>query len=397
MTKTKRSKSTKPAKKIWPPIHELKYASSETRWQVRYQINGKRTSEVYNTKAEAETAATQVRLRVENEGAAGFSLPADVRAEASKAVETLKPYEATITEAVTYYVEHVLKFRNAPPVSELVKGIVAEAESSDRRKDTIRDLRYRLEKFARTFGKRQLAGISLAELKQWLDDPTQTARTRINYATKVSQLYGYAIRHGWTDTNLIERISRPTPEAGEPGIFTVEQAALLLEHAESVGLLPYVALGLFAGIRSAELQRLDWSAVKVSERAVIVGAGIAKKRSRRVVEITDSLAAWLALCGKPRGPVVDVPDFRKALNALAKAAGVEWPQNGLRHSFASYHLAAHGDPTRTAFQMGHTNPRIVADFYKALVTKADAERFWSLRPAADAAGKIVPMQSAANG
>ncbi len=233
-------------------------------------------------------------------------------------------------------------------------------------------------------------------MKQWLDDPTQTARTRINYATKVSQLYGYAIRHGWTDTNLVERITRPPPEAGEPGVFTVEQAAMLLEHAESVGLLAYVALGLFAGIRTAELQRLDWSAVKVSERAVIVGAGIAKKRSRRVVEISDTLAAWLAVCGKTRGPIVNVPDFRKALNALAKAAGVDWTQNGLRHSFASYHLAAHGDTVKTAYQMGHTNPRIVADFYKALVTKADAERFFALRPAADAAGKIVAMK-AANG
>ena len=167
-----------------------------------------------------------------------------------------------------------------------------------------------------------------------------------------------------------------------------------MENAESVGLLPYVALGLFAGLRSAESQRLDWSAVKVSERAVIVGAGIAKKRSRRVVEISDTLAAFLAVCSKSRGPVVDVPHFQKALKALATAAGVKWTHNGLRHSFASYHLAAYGDTTRTAYQMGHTNPRIVHDHYKALVQKSDAERFFALRPAADAAGKIVPMKAA---
>jgi integrase len=82
---------------------------------------------------------------------------------------------------------------------------------------------------------------------------------------------------------------------------------------------------------------------------------------------------------------------------LAEAAGItDWPHNGLRHSFGSYHLSAHNDTVRTAFQMGHTNPRIVHDHYKALVTKADAERFWALRPAADAAGKIVPMKAAAN-
>jgi hypothetical protein len=34
--------------------------------------------------------------------------------------------------------------------------------------------------------------------------------------------------------------------------------------------------------------------------------------------------------------------------------------------------------------------------YKALVTKAEAERFFALRPAGDAAQKIVPMKQAAN-
>jgi hypothetical protein len=41
--------------------------------------------------------------------------------------------------------------------------------------------------------------------------------------------------------------------------------------------------------------------------------------------------------------------------------------------------------------MGHSNPRIVRDHYKALVTKTDAECFFALRPASDAAEKIVPM------
>ena len=389
--------TTKTKTKLWPPIHKLTYTSGQAGWQVACMLKGERIRETFPTRPEAETRAAQIRQQRDNEGAAAFTLPSAARLEAVKCGEMLKPYNATITEAVTYYVEHVLAYRNAPPVLEIVKNVVAEAKSAGRRETTVKDLRLRLEKFSRTFGNRQLAGISLQELKQWLDDPTQTARTRINYATKVSQLYGFAIRHQWADVNLVERITRPTPEAGEPGIFTVEQAARLLEHADEVGLLPYIAIGLFAGIRSAELLRLDWSAVKLSERAIVVGAGIAKKRSRRVVEISNTLAAFLSVCGKTRGLVVDVPDFRKALNALAKSADVKaWPQNGLRHSFASYHLAAYNDTVRTAFLMGHSNPRIVHDHYKALVSKADAERFWALRPAADAAEKIVAMK-AANG
>lgn len=389
-----KSRTRKPS---WPRILSRPLPSGNTQWRIDVQIDGVRVFESFTTQASAITRAWEIANDRKNTGKAGFQLPMNQRIEAADCYKLLTDYpDVKLREAVTYYCEHVLKFRNAPPVSELVKSMVAEAESAGRREDTIRDLRHRLERFARTFGKRQLAGISLAELKQWLDDPTTTARTRINYATKCSQLYGYAIRHGWADANLVERITRPTPEAGEPGIFSVEESAHLLEHADSVGLLPYVALGLFAGLRSAELQRLDWSAVKLSERAVIVGAGIAKKRSRRVVEISDTLASWLTVCSKSRGPVVNVPDFRKALNALAKAAAVDWPQNGLRHSFASYHLAAYNDTVRTAFLMGHSNPRIVHDHYKAIVQKSDAERFFALRPAADAASKIVAMPKAAN-
>jgi integrase len=43
-----------------------------------------------------------------------------------------------------------------------------------------------------------------------------------------------------------------------PGILSVNEAARLLEAA-APNILPYIAIGLFAGLRAAELERLDWS------------------------------------------------------------------------------------------------------------------------------------------
>lgn len=54
-----------------------------------------------------------------------------------------------------------------------------------------------------------------------------------------------------------------------------------------------------------------------------------------------------------------------------------------------------GDAVRVAYQLGNSAD-MIHRHYKALVTKADAKRFGELRPAADAAGKIVPMKAAAN-
>jgi integrase len=386
--------SAKSKTKLWPPIHKLTYTSGKTAWQVACMVSGQRIREAFSTKEEAETRAAQIRAIVDNEGAAAFTLPVDVRTVAAKCVEKLSPHGATLDEAVDHYVDYVLKYRNVPTVSEIVEKLLADAEVNHRRERTVKDLRHRLGAFVKAFGNRRLADITREELKVWLQDPTLSARSRINYAVKTSQLYNFAIVNGWCEYNIAASIPRPDAEDSEPDIFTVAQAARLLEHAADYDLHAYVALGLFAGLRSAEINRLDWSNVKLAERSVIVGAAVAKKRSRRVVEITDTLAAWLPACAKTKGPVVPLDSNRTLyarLAKLAKAAGLDhWPDNGLRHSCASYSLALTSDAVRVAYQLGNSAD-MIHRHYKALVTKADAERFFALRPSADAAAKIVPM------
>jgi integrase len=209
------------------------------------------------------------------------------------------------------------------------------------------------------------------EIKTWIYENEEcSARTRIHYLTKISQIFMYALRHNWVDANLVERIDRPSADDSEPKIFTVEQAEKLLENANKFGLLAYIALGLFAGLRSAELIRLDWQDVKLEDRAVVVGQHVAKKRSRRVVELCDALYAWLSLLPKLKGKVVDAKEFRDDMDELRKAAALEsWPHNGLRHSFGSYHLAFYGDAVQTAQQMGHRSSDVVHNHYKALLLK----------------------------
>ena len=394
---TKKPKNKKPT---WPPILRRVYPSGKTGWMVACQVNGERIRETFETKVEAEDKANEIRTQVENEGRAAFSLPASIRTEAVRGVEKLRPHNATITEAIDFYVEHVLKYRTAPTITEIIEKLLADAASNQRRERTIKDLRHRLTTFAKTYGNQRIAEITREELKDWLNDPALAARSRINYAVKLSQLWNYAIANGWVEHNIPASLPRPNAEDTEPEIFTVQQVAKLLEHAAAYDLLAYVALGLFAGLRSAEINRLDWSNVKLAERRIIVGAAVAKKRSRRVVEMSDTLAAWLIICAKVKGPVVPLDSNRTLYARLAKlatAAGLKgWPDNGLRHSCATYSLALTGDAVRVAYQLGNSAD-MIHRHYKALVTKADAERFWQLRPAADAAGKIIPMKAVANG
>ena len=263
-------------------------------------VNGIRTRETFKTRDEADTRAEQMRVARQNEGTAAFSLATDVRVEAAKGTEMLRPYSATITEACQYYVDHVLRYRTAPSIDEIVEKMIADAGKANRRPDTIAELRQRLGQFAVVYGDRQLTSITFEEVEQWIGE-ANSPRSRINRRRKLGQLFNFAIRRKWAEENLALLVTPPDYDDQEPGILSVEQCAHLLEHATKFNLLPYITLGLFAGLRASELERMEWSKVKLAGRIITVDATASKVRSRRNVEINDTLAACLKLCTKNPG------------------------------------------------------------------------------------------------
>ena len=166
------------------------------------------------------------------------------------------------------------------------------------------------------------------------------------------------------------------------GVFTTEQMKRILKALEP-DLLPCIAIGAFAGLRSAELSRLMWSDVKLADRVIVVGAEAAKTATRRVVPIQDNLAAWLAPHARPEGRVSPVIAenslWNRFQNSAARKSGVKWVHNGLRHSFVSYRLAVTHDPARVATEAGNS-PAMVHRHYKALCTEAEGKEWFSIIP-----------------
>lgn len=394
------TKPTRKPKQSWPPIVRRKYPSGQVGYQIAVMIQGKRIRETFKTEEAAQTRAEQLRTAHANEGAAAFNLSVDVRHEAAKAAEKLTPFNATITEAVDYYVDHVLAFHNTPTVNAVIAEIVEAKRTNGRREKTIVSFRTRCERFAKTFGERRLSSVTPEEICTWLTDETAHGSTlgavsRVNYLVAIGNLFSYGVKRGYCDRNPAKLVDRPSRESGEIKFLTVEQVLALLIHAEKYDLVPYVVLGVFAGLRpEKELRALDWPKINLGERTIRIDASLAKTRQRRVVEIGDALAAYLAPYAKRRGPVVDMnaQEFRKHWEACRRDAGVTpWPHDVMRHSYATYHLAAFNDIGTLSLQMGNS-PQVIHSAYKGLISKADAERFWALRPAANAAEKIVAMK-----
>jgi integrase len=56
----------------------------------------------------------------------------------------------------------------------------------------------------------------------------------------------------------------------------------------------------------------------------------------------------------------------------------EWPDNSLRHSFATYHLGRAKNAGLTAYQMGHTSSAMVQRVYSVPAAMADWQAWWNI-------------------
>jgi integrase len=233
-----------------------------------------------------------------------------------------------------------------------------------------------------------VAALSGAEIDGWLRSLDVAATTRNNFRRVLIVAFNFAVQHGYCVTNPAEGSAKAKQVESAPGILKPGELARLLECSDAA-LLPFVAIGAFAGLRRAELERLDWSEVDLQGGYIEVTAKNAKSARRRLVKIQANLAAWLQPHARHEGAVAP-QNCRELMDSAREQAGIhEWPQNALRHSFASYHLAQFKDAAALALEMGHTDSTLVFNHYRELVKPKDAQRYWEIKPAN--AANVVAM------
>jgi len=210
-------------------------------------------------------------------------------------------------------------------------------------------------------------------------------RTRLNYMVTLSTVFTFAQDRDYCPANPAAKIERPILDDRPPGILKIAEVLALLRSARDhePAMLPAVAAGLFAGLRRSELCALDWSEVDLGRGTIEVKGSKAKTRQRRLVHIGGALKAWLSPAAKKSGPVTvssrdDV--FGEHLRELVGKAGItDYPHNGIRHSFGSYHYERHRNEQLTASQMGNS-PAVIFRHYRNLVRPTDAKRYFSITP-----------------
>lgn len=211
-----------------------------------------------------------------------------------------------------------------------------------------------------------------------------SGRTKNNYVQAINVLLEFARKQKYLprDFAVMDEVDQAEESDFDIEIFTAEEITKILaavrEDAQAA-----LAIGAFAGIRTAEVCRLDWSEVSLDKKLIEIKKGKAKTRSRRLVPITDNLALFLKDAAQATGPVWphSEPLLFDLMRDAGKDSGVAWKHNALRHSFISYRVAKIKNVNEVAMEAGNS-PDMIFKHYRELVTEKDADAWFCVTPEA---------------
>lgn len=385
-------------------------------WKARWTEDGKARFRYYRAgqKGEAENFLRMKAIEAANHGTRHGTVSDDERAALilfRDGIAKMPDPKPTLSDAVNAFLEGIKLQLKPITVSDLVARRAAAAQAKGVHTRTLHDLigtdgtKGKLGAFARSFGERQAATISREEVRAWVNAQCATDSNRREMLVRLRGLFTFGVKEDYLASNVLEKMELPRPSASRAAILTVSECAKLLLACPARS-VPAVAVQLFAGLRHAECERLQWEAVDFEHGTIRVtqrkGAG--KRREKfRFATLTPALSAWLAPHRRISGPVfptgrtdgkASAQAYRNDFTEARTAAGItEWDENTLRHSFGSYRLAGISDLEKVRMEMGHTTARTTSEHYVNAVRAVDAAQFWNLRPGG-AGEKVAEMPSA---
>jgi integrase len=220
------------------------------------------------------------------------------------------------------------------------------------------------------------------DVDRWLRELGQTETSKAMWFRYARMFFRWCYRMRFVDRSPLDGLRPPRATPGR-NILTPAQMKELLKAPMGDDVKALVLLGAFAGLRTVEVARMNWEDIDPKTKQIHVRPEVSKQHDgllERVVDMTEPLVKRRKFFEK-KGRIVtgSMEALHERRRKVALALGWEgWPDNALRHSFATYHLGRCGNAGLTAYQMGHTSPAMVQRVYAVPAVRADWKAFWRI-------------------
>jgi integrase len=293
-------------------------------------------------------------------------------------------------DQIPVIVEHWKRTGKAIAERVTVKASVdsyLEARKTHVKPKTHADYRSKLGQFSERFGGRLLPELAPGECRAFLDSIANKTSRRAYYAA-LNPWLDWCIEKRWLVLNPLSEIKQTKVSNGEPEIYSVNAFKALIKKADA-NTLAFVVLGGLAGLRTAEMLReresdevLQWKDIDFGNKRITIRPEVSKTDRKRPLPMCPALVRALKPLARESGGVLPLSQaaFRRAMKKLFERAKVTEVDNGLRHSYGSYWLAAHGGEQGVgalANLMGNSED-IARAHYIAVLLLEDGKRWFKV-------------------
>jgi integrase len=352
-------------------------------YMIQGRPTGKRERFYFETEKDAKKAVDDRNRQIAAFGSQNTLSDSD-RVMAAECIKMLAPFGKTLYQATHFYRDFLEKTTTSITVTELCDRV---AKEFDRR---LKDGEFRsnrhhksmgetIRKLSEKFGSVQIKILKGTTIKAWLALLPLAVKTRNRHLNYIGNIFGMA--RGWEliDTDPFEQIdpfNDPAKNGRKIEILTPEDMSKFLAVVDP-DWLPFFAISAFTGLRRSEIEQLDWSEMKLDRSLIDLPFHKSKNGRRKLIEVSENLGKILSPFAKVEGAVKPRKRLQYAKQNAARAAGIVWKHNCLRHSFCSYAVAVKGLDW-TAIQADH-DTKILKKHYLEMITKEDAAKYWAIR------------------
>lgn len=393
-----------------PRRPQFKILKTRDGWQVNVPASlaesGKRERHFHETRDKAKEQATKLREKYKQHGEAASIIRPSLAEAATAAERILKPWDVSLVEAAKIVAELKKRERASKPLNEAVDAWLIACEGL--RDRTFGGYRQTATRLKSDFEDRLLTSITADDLQNTVAPPGATGAAVLGRIRNARAFWRWAAKKGWCDAEVFKAVEAPKSGQNQTEITILipAEAKKLLSIAEQhyPEAVASYALQLFAGIRVEEIGRLE--SRNVTEAGIEMSADITKKGRRRHINPSPTLMAWLKVY-----PFEPCPNWKEVDKACRRLAGWKlksrllekkqqqeeaqgknsetlpppllgkWPQNALRHSHASYAIAAGVPLESLLFEFGHTgNPSVLREHYVGRASRKEAISFFKIGP-----------------
>jgi len=284
---------------------------------------------------------------------------------------------STFMEAVAFYHQHHPKEMVRLPLGELADKFVDSRRRRGLSESYISACEVTVRTFLKSFPRESREFPASEEISNWLERHFHHPVTRNTNLRTLKTFGQWAKKHHFAPIDTFARIEFWKEPASEIEIYNIEELTAILGGMPAT-MIPHIAIGAFAGLRAAEIRRLDWAEVNLDRGFIIVAADKAKTGARRLVPMQENLKQWLLPHRQESGPIS--PYAKSYVNEVQRLKGLPHKRNALRHSYISYRLALVPDAPRIALESGNS-PEMIFAHYREVVHPDEAQKWFEIKPA----------------